>query len=189
LHAKFEGDWYRLVDGNNRMIEDERTKASLAIEETRKVKICLGELERQIAALQHQLRQAGVEQHHIESALTRSGLVHLVQSNRVGVFERLYQDALDRMVKMDKIRERFRDIQRAEYMRLMKDGGSRNIPPQEYVPPEHMSPPPRTSPSTRLVRSPLSPSVHARRASASGLVPEKYLSAHSVMGGEKPRKL
>jgi hypothetical protein len=105
-------------------LEEERdreaARAARAIEETRKVKICLGELERQIAALQHQLRQSGVKQEHIESALASSGLVYLVKSNRVGVFERLYQDALERMVKMEKIRERFKEIQQRENERRIK---------------------------------------------------------------------
>ena len=167
------------------------------IEETRKVKIGLGELERQIAALQHQLRQSGVKQEHIESALASSGLVHLVQANRVGVFERLYQDALERMVKMEKIRERFKQIQQREYERKMRELERDTTPPEK---------PPKTSPverapverartlhsadgpkRTQQIKQPMQSLV--RRHTSMGdsgsptqhLVPERYLSAHSVL--------
>jgi len=185
MHAIFfPGNIY---DPNEDILALERKKTAQAIEESRKVKICLGELERQITALQHQLRQAGVSQHHIESALTHSGLVHLVRSNRVGVFERLYQDALNRMIKMDKIRERFREIQRAEYLRLNRGIGSAAIPVAEIsavVPIAH----PRRSPSARIAISGELPSN--RRISASGgceskIFPERYLSAHSVLNDKR----
>lgn len=189
------------MTSHEKRLEEERdreaARAARAIEETRKVKIGLGELERQIAALQHQLRQSGVKQEHIESALASSGLVHLVQANRVGVFERLYQDALERMVKMEKIRERFKQIQQREYERKMRELERDTTPPEK---------PPKTSPverapverartlhsadgpkRTQQIKQPMQSLV--RRHTSMGdsgsptqhLVPERYLSAHSVL--------
>ena len=98
-------------------LEAEKANTANAIAETQRVKVCLSELERQLASMQFQLRKSGVKHEHIVQAMAHSGLTQFMRANRTGVFERLYQDALNRMIKMEKIREKVRIIESKEYMR------------------------------------------------------------------------
>jgi regulator of extracellular matrix RemA (YlzA/DUF370 family) len=98
-------------------LEEEREKTRKAMEETARVKICLTELERQLATLQFQLRKSGVKQEQIHTAMLRSGLNNLMRVNRAAVFERLYQDAVDRMKRMEKIREQVKQIQARQFLK------------------------------------------------------------------------
>ena len=102
--------WQQLLDA-------ERVKTSQALDETRRVKMCLGELERQLTSMRLQLQKAGVKNEHIQAAMNHSGLTTLLLNARVGVFERLYQDALDRIARMNRIREQVHIIESREYIR------------------------------------------------------------------------
>jgi hypothetical protein len=106
----------------DRELEAEREKTRQAIEETKTVKFCLNELERQLASLQFQLRQAGVKQEHIKSALAKSGLTNLMRASRAAVFERLYRDAMDRITRMEKIRKEVHEIQARQFIKKFASG-------------------------------------------------------------------
>lgn len=108
------------------MYEAERSRANQAMEETHKARVCLSELERQLEAMKMQLRNSGVKHKDIEEAMEKAGLASLLVSARIGVFERLYQDALDRMARMERIREQVKQIQRKEYLK-------RVVAPQNVV--------------------------------------------------------
>jgi hypothetical protein len=101
----------------SKSLEEEKEKTRKATEETKRVKFCLNELERQLAALQFQLRRSGVKQEYIQTALQKSGLTSLMRASRAAVFERLYQDALDRVSRMEKIRQEVHEMQSKYYMR------------------------------------------------------------------------
>jgi hypothetical protein len=90
------------------------------MEETHKARVCLSELERQLEAMKMQLRNSGVKHKDIEEAMEKAGLASLLVSARIGVFERLYQDALDRMARMERIREQVKQIQRKEYLKRVE---------------------------------------------------------------------
>ena len=92
-------------------LETEKLKSTKALEESRRAKVCLDELERQLVSLQFQLRRAGVQQEHIHHAMKRSGLGELMRGGHAAVFERLYRDALDRMQRLEKIRKQAHEIQ------------------------------------------------------------------------------
>jgi hypothetical protein len=97
------------------MLEEERGCAEAAMRETEKTKISLGQLEKKLVMLQLQLKRSGVKEAHIKSALTRSGLTGFMRENRAGVFERLYKDAFDRVIRMQRIREKIHQAQWREF--------------------------------------------------------------------------
>ena len=176
------------------MLKQERQRSTAAIEETKKAKVCLGELERQLASLQHQLRRSGVKQEHIHAALTNSGLVRLMKVNRVGVFERLYHDAVERMIKMDKIRVKVHEIEEKNFVRKMQgavqptlslfglSGKEKLVSSPRFnhfhhgsgYQPHHWNGPIMTSFSKWRNKS------HNEDGQNDDFRPERYLSAHSV---------
>jgi hypothetical protein len=91
-------------DEIEKLLEIEKEKTRKAIAETEKIKACLSELQKQLAALQELLREAGVTDEQISAAMTASGLKTILESSGNTVFDRLYKDAVDRMVRMSKIR-------------------------------------------------------------------------------------
>ncbi len=101
------------------LLNVEREKTKKAMEETQMARSCLNELERQLATLQQLLRNSGVKEEQINSAMNKSGLTKLLESSRVGVFERLYRDAVERMVKMNKIRQLVHEIESKELERKL----------------------------------------------------------------------
>ena len=118
----------RSVDTESDLIaelEAERLKTEKAVEETRRAKVCLDELERQLVSLQFQLRKAGVNHDHIQHAMRRSGLSGLLRASHAGVFERLYRDALERMERFEKIRCEAHALQAS---RLMRRAASADVP-------------------------------------------------------------
>ena len=135
-----ESDGFSSSETEDRLIqslEEERQKSKLAIEETKRVKFCLNELEKQLAALQFQLRRSGVRQDHIQSALMKSGLTTLMRASRAAVFERLYQDALDRVSRMEKIRQEVLEMQSKHLLRRFSpDAGDR--PAYEHLHPSNI---------------------------------------------------
>jgi hypothetical protein len=108
-------------------IDEERKRTSDAMEETKRVKYCLNELERQLAALQFQLRRSGVKQEHIRKALAKSGLTTLMQASRSAVFERLYRDAVDRMKRMELVRQQVTEIQARQFIKKFSSGTSLSV--------------------------------------------------------------
>lgn len=113
------GDEMRL----RRELDEERIKTRNALDETERVKMCIDELERQLASLQFQLRRAGVKHEHIHTAMMKSGLTNLLRVSRAVVFERLYQDALDRIKRMERIRQQVMEIQQRHYSKKFASSG------------------------------------------------------------------
>ncbi len=98
-----------------RELAEERIKSQNALDETERVKMCIDELETQLASMEFQLRRAGVKHEHIHKAMMKSGLTNLLRGSRAVVFERLYQDAMDRIKRMERIREKVWEIQKRQF--------------------------------------------------------------------------
>ena len=96
-------------------LQEEHESAEAAMRETEKTKMSLGQLEKQLAMLKLQLKRYGVKEAHIYTAMSRSGLTGLMRANKAGVFERLYQDAFDRVMRMQRIRDQIRAIESQQF--------------------------------------------------------------------------
>ena len=123
------------LDGNLLVrLEQEHESAVCAMRETEKTKMSLGQLEKQLAILQLQLKRHGVKEAHIHTAMSRSGLTRLMKANKPGVFERLYQDAFNRIVRMQRIRDELRELQSREFCKRISSETNATQKIFEFIP-------------------------------------------------------